>query len=115
MWPNLKMWLAAAGSILLTILTLGGWALMERKTRQYHQRRAERAERTADIHRTLARVAEASEKEKKEVEEATEKALSDIQMARDKAYEKRQELRRTIEDNPIPAVEWFNRYFGDRK
>ena len=115
MRPQLKTWLVAAGSLLLTIVTLGGWALLERKTRKYHERRAERAEKAADIHRTLARVAEASEKEKQTIDEATEKALQDIQLARDKADEKREELRRSLEDDRTPVVMWINRLFEKRE
>jgi len=115
MWSNLKTWLVAAGSVLLTILTLGGWALMERKTRKYHQRRAERAERTADIHRTLAKVAEASEKEKQAVDDVTIKALADIQLARDKADEKREELRSAIREDQTPLAIWINRRFGKKE
>jgi len=114
MWPNLKAWLVAAGSVLLTILTLGGWALMERKTRKYHQQRAERAERTADIHRTLARVAAVAELERAAIDSTTEKALEDIQRARDKAEEKREELRKSIEDDPTPLTVWLNRRFGKK-
>ena len=115
MWSRLKSWLVAAGSVLLTSVTLGGWAMMERKTRKYHQQRAERAERAADIHRTLARVAEAAEKEKQEVDDVTEKALDGIERAREKAEEKREELRRSLEDDRTPLAIWINRRFGNKE
>ena len=114
MWSRLKIWLVAAGSVLLTIVTLGGWALLERKTRKYHERRAERAEKAADIHRTLARVAEASEKEKQAVDDVTLKALAAIQLARDTADEKREELRSAIREDQTPFVIWSNRRFGKK-
>lgn len=60
MGARLKAILAGVGVLLLTVLTLGGWALVERKGRQRERERADRLQAGHDLRDTHADAADAT-------------------------------------------------------
>tara|TARA_Y100001963_G_scaffold143151_1_gene213644 strand:- start:180 stop:521 length:342 start_codon:yes stop_codon:yes gene_type:complete len=112
MMAKIKGWLIAAGSILLVILSLGTWAIWERKAKQFQERRADRAEKLAKAREDLLDVADESKKRRRKINEGEKAVLEEINERIKKAKERRRKALEKAQKSHETPWEWLNKRFG---
>jgi F0F1-type ATP synthase membrane subunit b/b' len=115
MIAKLKGWLIAAGSVLLVVLSLGTWAVWERKAKQFEQRRADRAEKLAKARHDLLDVADESKKRRRKINEGEKAVLEEINERIKKAKERRRKALKKAQNPHTTPWEWLNKRFGKQK
>ncbi len=112
MIAKLKGWLIAAGSVLLIIVSLGTWAVLERKAKQFQQRRADRAEKTAKATEQIFHSSKEAEKRYHKAQKEGEKILRQFAEKRQKAKKKRQKALERARNPHKTPWEWLNERFS---
>tara|TARA_R100000152_G_C6706047_1_gene134612 strand:- start:283 stop:627 length:345 start_codon:yes stop_codon:yes gene_type:complete len=114
MLAKLKTWLITIGTAVLVIVTLGTWALWERKAKQFQQRRADRAEKLAKARADLLDASENAQRRRYEIDKSEEAALDEISKRIQRVKERREKALRAARKPHKTPWEWFNNRFGEK-
>lgn len=113
MIAKLKAWLITIGSALLVIVSLGTWAVLERKAKQFQERRARRAEALARAERLILKTQAAQEAKEAALEEEVGAAIAGAEELRNRADKQRQEAKAKAHDPQLSLLDWLDQKLSD--
>jgi len=113
MIAKLKAWLITIGSALLVIVSLGTWAVLERKAKQFQERRARRAEALARAERLILKTQAAQEAKEAALDDEVDAAIAGAEELRRRADKQRQAAKTKSNGPRLSLVDWLDQKFTD--
>ena len=113
MIAKLKAWIITIASALLVIVYLGTWAVLERKAKQFQERRARRAEALARAERLILNTQAAKAEKEAALQNEVDAAIAGAEELRRRADKQRQEAKAKANDPQLSLLDWLDQRFTD--
>ena len=113
MFAKVKTWLITIGSALLIVLSLGAWVLVERRAKQFQERRANRAEALARAERIILENQARSAEKERALRADVDEALAGADELRRRAEKDRANALKKANKPPLSLLDWIDKRFSD--